>query len=319
MNRPTPEMEQRFSDWQRSLTLTSKTNQSEEDVTERQRELVNAVKGGSQSFGAYLRVQLGIEPNVNLEAPTLPRMIDPSELRDPPFELEVSLVEAWSDQLNSRDASQPLLWTRCHLNWIEQGHLGERLDEAFLGALPSGAEEKTTEAAARNLLRRMGGLPHVRGKVSVLSDCPFSRAWWRGRVAAEATASSAGGIDALTAHRVLHSNNDAWARLVGDSLRRITVANHAKLRAALIYQYRGSKRGESAVRPQEMQEALRLLARRSPAILFDALDWSVVCDLTAEAVAQTRADQQREAEAEEGNSPSSQATTVQRLTRFLRR
>ena len=36
MMQPTPEMEQRFSDWQRGLTLTDKRNQSAAEISSRQ-------------------------------------------------------------------------------------------------------------------------------------------------------------------------------------------------------------------------------------------------------------------------------------------
>ena len=321
MKLPTPEMEQRFSDWQRGLTLTDKRNQSAPEISNRQHELIEAVKGGSSSFADYLRDALGIDPSTELDAPALPRNIDPSELRDPPLQLEQDLYFSWSDHLHSREASQPLQWTRCHLKWIEDGCFGERLDEAFLGTLSSGTEEKTTEAATRNLLRRLGGLPHVRGKVSVLNDCPLSRAWWRGRIAADAADHCEGSFDVQSAHRVLHSSNDAWARLVGDSVRRITVVNHSAVRAAVIDQYRSASREGQAVPPREMQAAVRLLARHGPTLTFGALDWTELCNLTADAVAQARR------EAEEPPDPEPTPTTpaipptkpVPRLRRFLRR
>ena len=288
MNQPTPELEQRFSDWQRGLTLTDKKSQSMAEVAARQSDLVDAVKAGSASFADYLGKALELEPG-SLGAPPLPRKIDPSEFRDPPLQLESDLFAMWSSELHARAAAQPLLWTRWHLQWISEGQFGERLDQALLGTLANGSEEKTTEAATRNLLRRLGGLPHVRGKVSVLNDCPLSRAWWRGRLAMDAAEECEGAFDALTAHRVLHSSNDAWARLVGDSVRRITVVNHSGLRAALIYQYRTAGRDSEPVPAQELQTAVRLLARNGPALVFGALSWEELLDQAATALALARA------------------------------
>ena len=287
MNQSTPELEQRFSDWQRGLTLADKRSQSVAEVADRQSDLIDAVKAGSASFADYLGTALELEPG-SLGAPPLPRRIDPSEFRDPPLQLEYDLHATWSSELHARAAAQPLLWTRWHLQWIGEGQFGERLDEAFLGTLANGSEEKTAEAATRNLLRRLGGLPHVRGKVSVLNDCPLSRAWWRGRVALDAAAQCEGAFDAPTAHRVLHSSNDAWARLVGDSVRRITVVNHSGLRAALIHQYRTASRDSAPVPAQELQTAVRLLARNGPALVFGALSWEELLDQAATALALAR-------------------------------
>ena len=256
-----------------------------------------------------------------MDAPPLPRNVDPSELRDPPLQLEQDIHSGWSDHVQPRDASQPLQWTRRHLKWIEDGHFGERLHDAFLGTLSTGAAEKTTEAATRNLLRRLGGLPHVRGKVSVLNDCPLSRAWWRGRLAADAALYCEGSFDAETAHRVLHSSNDAWARLVGDSVRRITVMNHDNVRAAVINQYRNASRDGQTMPPQEMQAAVRLLARHGPILTFGVLSWPDLSNLASEAVALARQDVEDPAATDpEPTSPSvPPATPTQQLTRFLRR
>lgn len=289
MNQPTPELEQRFSDWQRGLTLTDRKTQSAEEVVERQSDLIDAVKAGSASFADYLGKALELEPG-SLGAPPLPRKIDPSEFRDPPLQLEADLFAMWSSELHAHAAAQPLLWTGWHLQWISEGQFGERLDEALLGTLANGSEEKTTEDATRNLLRRLGGLPHVRGKVSVLDNCPLSRAWWRGRLAMDAAKECEGAFEALTAHKVLHSSNDAWRRLVGDSVRRITVVNHSGLRAALIYQYRTASRDSEPVPSQELQTAVRLLARNGPALVFGALSWEELLDQAAAAVALARAE-----------------------------
>lgn len=321
MRQPTPEMEQRFSDWQRALTLTDKRNQSADEVTQRQLELIAAVNGGSQSLVSYLRDVLDIDSTSQLNAPPLPRRIDPSELRDPPLQLEVEISAAWSELVSAREASQPLFWTRCHLDWIGQGQFGEQLDDAFLGTLASGAKEKTSEAATRNLLRRLGGLPHVRGKVSVLNDCPLARAWWRGYVADNAARHCEGMLDPLTAHRVLHSSNDAWARLVGDSVRRITVVNHSGLRAAFIAQYPEARRDGEPVPAQELQTAVRLLARQGPTIIFGSLDCQGLSALASEAVNQVRADEDLESQDEPPSAPSTGSPDPpgRRLTRLLRR
>lgn len=318
---PTPEMEQRFSDWQRGLTLTDKRNQSAAEISRRQRELIDAVNGGSSSFAGYLREALRIDPGIEVDAPPLPRNVDPSELRDPPLQLEQDIHIGWLDHVQPRDASQPLQWTRRHLKWIEDGRFGERLHEAFLGTLSSGAPEKTMEAATRNLLRRLGGLPHVRGKVSVLNDCPLSRAWWRGRLAADAAVHCDGSFDAETAHRVLHSSNDAWARLVGDSVRRITVMNHDNVRAAVIDQYRNASRDGHAVPAREMQDAVRLLARHGPILTFGMLSWTDLTSLASEAVELARQDVEEPTvtDPEPANPADLPTTPTQQLTRFLRR
>ena len=51
-------------------------------------------------------------------------------------------------------------------------------------AMPSTASE-TLDEATRNLLRRLGGLPHIRRLYRVAEDPPIPRAYWRHRLAAD--------------------------------------------------------------------------------------------------------------------------------------
>ena len=312
--------EQRFSAWQRSLTLADKRNQSAAEVGEQQRVLREAVQGGPGELAAYLREALGIATNAEIDAPDLPRTLTPPEFRDPTFDLERQIYEGWLGTVTPYEASQPLYWTRCHIRWIEDEALGVQLESALFGALQSGKPMGKEEDAARNLLRRLGGLPHVRGKVSVLNDCPIARAWWRGRIAETAANASHGEIDGETAHHVLHASNDAWSRLVGDSVKRITAINHASVRAAMICQYRGASRGTGGVNAYEMQDAVRLLARHGPPVIFDALDWSELLEISAASVEQARearARQAQEASEEEDDEPMKPSGIGERVRGLL--
>ena len=103
-----------------------------------------------------------------------------------------------------------------------------------------------------------------------------------------AAESGQGAFDEHAAHCVLHSSNDAWSRLVGHSVRRVTVINHNSVRAALIDHYREASRDSGGIPAAEFQDVIRLLARHGPALLFDALTWDELCDLTARAVAEIR-------------------------------
>ena len=146
----------------------------------------------------------------------------------------------------------------------------------------------TTDRAVRNLFRRMGGLPHVRGKLSVLADCPISCAWWRRRVAQLAAAESERVGDPFTvedAHRVLHAGSDAWARLVADSVRRITVVNSSRLHAALIAEYFDAARDERGLPAGELQAVVRELATFGTTLCFDTVPWNELRAIVARAVA----------------------------------
>ncbi len=320
-----PSLEQRFSDWQRGLTLFDKHNQDSSKVLARQQTLIAAVRDGRTSLVKHLRDALKVNEAKLSGIPELPRRMIPAEFRDPPFQMEREIYEAWTGQVRRREAANPLFWTLCHIRWISTGFLGDRLEGALLGSLSNGSSERTPEAATRNFLRRMGGLPHVRGKVSVLSDCPMSRAWWRGQISDVAARNSRNEFGPEVAHKVLHSNNDAWARLVGDSVRRVTVINHPKVRAALICQYRMASREVTRIPAQEMQAAVRLLARHGPSLAFDCLGWPELTALVSDAITQVQLGAQLQLEESDvsNNTAGSQRAKTdslrQRLSRVFRR
>ena len=135
MKAPTPQLQQRFSDWQRNLTLTNKASQTASEVEERQRALVAAVNAGPTEFTEYLRAELGLSAPGQMDVPLLPRQLDPSELRDPPLQLEREICASFSGRVTPSEASQPLFWTRCHYEWIASGLLGDNLSSALLGTL----------------------------------------------------------------------------------------------------------------------------------------------------------------------------------------
>ena len=295
MNQLNPGVEQHFSNWQRGLATRGKTIPA--SVADSQMELHRVVSEGPLAFAAYLRDQLGLTDEDSIDAPALPGSIDASEYRDPPFNLERTLSRSWDGLIRRRDASRPVFWTLAHIRWLEEGQLGDQIEETLLRG---GGRDSTEDQRTRNLLRRVGGLPHVRGKISVLSDSPISRAWWRGSVASEIAGAAADDLtlSAADVHRVLHSHNDAWARLIGDSVHRITVMNQPRARAALVKLYEGATREGEPVRPLEMQLAARLLSRHSVALAFEHLDWDELTDIAREALDRARAELALEAKRE---------------------
>lgn len=238
----------RFTRWQRELIFEvkrhGKWDEAPSEVTapirERQERLIASVRGGPSQLGQYLREELGLGSADKIEAPPLPRdALTPSEYREPPLPLEREIGKEFKSSMSSRraQASSPLFWFLCHIVWIEQGSLGTNghtLQEALLGG------RKKREARIRNLLRRTGGLAHVRGNISVFSDCPIARAWWRYALADEVARTTEGLIDQSAAHWLFHKSRECWETLVLVSLRRLTTISQAHARAA-ITQYLGEK------------------------------------------------------------------------------
>ena len=248
-----------FREWQRSLVARSREAPagSEPAPGRRQRELLASVRGGPAALERYLRARLGLGADEATGAPPFPRAsLTPDQYRNPSAALEAELAAAWEGYVQRGPAAQPLFWLLCHVEWIAQGRIGG-IEEA----LTLGGRARTPDQRTRNFLRRTGGLPHVRGAVSVFSDCPPARAWWRRRLAEEAARASNGAVDREAAHRALRAGGSVWETLVAVSLRDDRAGiNQPDARAALVAALAGRDRPSRAT-VQAMSSALADCAR----------------------------------------------------------
>ena len=295
MKAPSHAQRERLSAWQTAAVRTGRKDDKQADAHNEkarplQDELIAAVGDGPHALANHMRGKLGLGARQEIDTPELPRPLTPSEYRDPPLALERDICGSLPD-LTPALATQPAFWTLCHIAWIEADCFEPPLEPFFLGAKVTGKMPASNDAAVRNLFRRMGGLPHVRGKLSVLADCPISCAWWRGRVARLAAAESERVGDPFgveDAHRVLHAGSDAWARLAGDSVRRITVVPSARLHAALIAEYFDAAIDKRGLPAKELQAVVRELATFGTTLCFDRVPWTEMREIVARAVAATR-------------------------------
>lgn len=263
-------------------------------VRARQSELRDAVTEGAAATARYLRRVLFLEKEELAGIPALPRRLTPGEYLKPPLELEAEIGDAWwrrpnpANQVTPRNAARPLFWLVCHIDWLEQGLLGDVVYPALMGgeAVAGARDDRDRqEKETRNFLRRTGGLPAVRGNVSVLSDCPISRAWWRRRFARSAARHAGEALDVDVAHRSLHRSQPVWEELVRLGVWRLTVINHARTRAALI----AALASGGDWRREEMAVAARSAAREAIGRSLDQVPWSDLHGLVATSAAQARA------------------------------
>ena len=219
-----------FSSWQNKVVLPKKHRT--ENLEAAQARLAEVVRGGSRSLVEYLLAELGLDGSLSYDAPMLPRCLTAGEAGDPPPQLEVEIADAFSGA-NSRDNAHPVtpaqairsvFWTISHVQWLKEG----MLEEDWVQSL----EGNSDDATARNVCRKLGGLQHIRGKVSVLSDCPISRAWWRVRIAKQATEASEGRLTVENAYSAL-SRNTSWAELIGGCVKNVAVVNEPRALAAI--------------------------------------------------------------------------------------
>ncbi len=225
-----------FTEWQRSLAARPRDLDSKEARPahmQRQQALVDALGEGALALGRYLRGRLGLDPASHIGAPLFPReALTPHEFREAPAELEAEIAEAWDGRISPADASKPLFWVLCHVEWIEQGRFGPDRMHAFF--TDGGGRGDTLDSRTRTFLRRTGGLPHVRGNVSVLTDCPLARAWWRVRIAAEVAGDTDARLTRAEAHDVLRAAGQVWNEFAQMGLQRTTAINQPRARSALI-------------------------------------------------------------------------------------
>ncbi len=285
------ELSGRFTDWQKGLIVDKRRYDDTKEagrkaiarIQRRQAALIGAVVEGPESLGEYLREKLEVAADQSRYWLPMPRPLSPDEYRNPPIELEAELGDSWEPELAGRAAlaSSPLFWLLCHVDWIEDGRLGvdgHALKEAFLltgsaDGLKSAAE---MDKAARNFLRRTGGLPVIRGNTSVFSDCPLSRAWWRRQLSKEASETARGLIRRSEAHALLHRHRPCWEEMVMLSLKRVTAINQRNARAALMIHLGKLKAANGDFTKHDVKAAAVKLARASLRQALDAMPMDAV-------------------------------------------
>lgn len=247
-----------------------------DDIRSRQRALIDAVAQGPAALSQYLLRILRVTDTATLRdaVPPLPNPLTAAAMQRLPRYDEEKIAESLQSVLPS-EAATPVFWTACHAIWIEQGCFDD-LVASFL----EGPGTRDSEARTRNFLRRTGGLERVRGKVSVLVNCPIAMAWWRVRTAREiAEVSEDTGIEFSTAHELLHDPT-IWAELTGLSVKRLTSLNAPRARAAataaLIERGTIGNEVKTSLKKTRCQGALRAVGRLSHSYSLNSTPWQTL-------------------------------------------
>lgn len=206
----------------------------------RQRDFLNATRS-AEEFLEFVRTGLATEGA--REPPLCPERLTEEEFKFPPVSTEKGLYSVWKD-LTPGIACRATFWANLTCRHIEEG----KIDAIYLagksGANASGAEridhvlQDDRETAAnqidlcvRAVLRRLSGLPG-RGNRSVYVDCPFARAWWRGRLVADISQGDKDRADIVWA--VVRVNQTFWETLVNPVVSRNSVLGSHEVRNAFI-------------------------------------------------------------------------------------
>lgn len=207
---------------------------------DRQRKFLADVRDSSSFLNYFEAV-----PTIGATDPVLlPNPMTENEFKDPPADTEHDLYTAWSS-VTSATACRSAFWANLTLEHIRK----KRIESVYLAAnggnLSGGAERvdsvlqdntargvQRIDSCVRTVLRRLGGLPEVRGNRSVYVDCPFARAWWRERLVEQA----AGGDAQLTnrIRRALRIHQTYWEKLIDRIVCRNSTFGSANIRDAFV-------------------------------------------------------------------------------------
>ena len=204
------------------------------------------------------------------DAALLPEPLTEPMFKEPPADTERMLYSSWSTVAPAL-ACRSTFWAAVTLNHVRHG----LIDSAFLAAnggnLSGGAERidfalndmtnsgpQRIDNCVRTVLRRLGGLPEVRGNRSVYVDCPFARAWWRERMIEQA---SAGRDDlAQSIRTVFRFSQTYWEKFIDRIVFRNSTFGSENIRSSFVRALAGVLRdhpGSAVAGTEGLQRACR--------------------------------------------------------------
>ena len=266
----TPSFDENTGRWRRRVVIKKGSG---EEYALRQKRLADAADGGTAMLMRYLHDELNtasgfLRPGVSIPVP--PRPLSAQEMRRPPPQAAALISQTLSD-ISPSDAASPAFWTAVHLQWAQSSIIDWQWSRELVG--------RDDNATARNVSRYLGGLPHIRGKTSVLSDCPISAVWWQRRTAARIAAVEE---CELTEARLLEILSEVWIPLSGDLVRRVAVMNQPRALAALLTYY-DQKYPASAPPRKVFQASLRHVSGFAGVMNFNAAPFEKMVSLCSAA------------------------------------
>ncbi len=193
---------------------------------------------------SFVTLMSEIETVGDVDMDLTPWPLTESEFKDPPIDTERALYKSWS-RIPPAVACRSTFWAYLTLNHVRHGRIQSVYLAANGGALSGGAERidlvlndstarapQRIDSCVRTVLRRLGGLPEVRGNRSVYVDCPFARSWWRERMAREAAGGDPHSL--ACARTVLRVNQTYWEKFIDRVVFRNSTFGSMNIRNAFI-------------------------------------------------------------------------------------
>ncbi|MCY4541793.1 MAG: hypothetical protein OXB95_05280 [Rhodobacteraceae bacterium] len=211
-------------------------------VVERQLDLIRAAETSAETFLAQfdgIAVE-GDSPALEFRPRCQP--LTGQEIANPPLFTEMKHHSLLKD-LPPRLAAQPSFWTSYQLEMVRRELVdpadlatpissGQKTGRAVLQKAAMKMDEKLMDQCTRTILRQLGGLPEVRGYVSIFHDCRLSRAWWRGHISQQVAEDLGLNVNDVWTH--LRVSNTTWECLQQYTVKRLTVVADRNVRSALV-------------------------------------------------------------------------------------
>ena len=278
--RTVPEqVESAFGPWQKSLVDTVRSKTPRPELVARQQALVSSAKT-SEDLVSYLIEHLAITQEMIDAAPKLEGITE-KEMHNTNREWEQHVAKQLEQaHITRQQARSSTWWYICHVAWLQAGTFPNppnttfkaRLNDRILSrdvAKMSESDTKKLDEATRNLLRWLGGLPHIRGHRRVAEDPPIARAWWRYRIASDAAASTRGDVTLTVEdfHRTLRVN---WGTFIERSTASFSSLLAPRALAAVCVIANSKGKGGVSV------EHCRTVARRCLQSHPELMDWNTL-------------------------------------------
>ena len=270
MSAVTPSFEENAGRWRTRVVIKKGSG---EGYALQQKVLADAADGGTAVLMRYLHDELDtaagfLRPGISIPVP--PRPLSAQEMLRPPPQAAARISQTLSG-ISPSDAASPAFWTAVHIQWAQSSIIDRQWSRELVG--------KDDNTTARNVCRYLGGLPHIRGKTSVLSDCPISAVWWQRRTASRVAAAEGCG---LTEARILEMLPRVWSRLTEELVKRVAVMNQPRALAALLTYY-DSKYPTGAPPVDVFQKGLHHLSGFAGVMNFNAAPFEKMVSLCSAA------------------------------------
>lgn len=279
MTSPVPErIATRISTWQQTMVDTKRQDRPSHELVARQQEFLKAAADSTRELVDYLVDQLGFDVDILASSPPLDRVTS-DEMTKTPQIWERYVGAQLAEVLPSQAISSPW-WYACHTAWLQNDVFPDPPDSTFKArvgqatlrqpaARTSIQDRKLLDDATRQLLRGLGGLPHIRRVKSVATDPPIARAYWRWRLAVKAAAHAPPEAE-LTAdmcHDILHRSS--WTKFIEGSQKKYSAVLAPRALAAVCAIAQADQR---TIREPHIQTIARRCLQAHP----DLIDWPIL-------------------------------------------